>query len=216
MKNKFVFWFIGSTGSGKTTQSRLFHKFYNEMSDDENIYPQIKPIKNSSVNPNKPYSYFSLMSNNTANLGRWTGKPCCGTDTLSTKAQIESSLFFALMERDIVIIDGIMATGKWIDFIRAHKNIKLILIHLKIDTELNELRVRERRAAKSNLPIEEVILEVKTKENILRKIKNFSNLYRKLKDEADLALEVSASDSPESISHYILKNSIPFLLKNIK
>lgn len=108
-----------------------------------------------------------------------------------------------LLDNDVqyVILDPIMSTGKYIDFIRVAQ-VKLYCFFLDFKTpEDNFLRVMSRREAKTG-KFEE--LSEKTKENLTTKVRNFRSLYNRVKDKCDVKYCFDALDEKEKIYGKIL------------
>ncbi len=181
---KLAIWIIGGSGVGKTTLAAEIHKFIAEVTGSK-----YKPQVVGWGDKEKEF-VFTQLSQFSANLGTFGFNACGGTDSLSTKDRISASYLEAIKHYPIVIIEGIMATSKWYDWIKEAENTKLFLIHLEISPEENFRRLRLRRSARTGEKASNVILRDKTKENLTRKLTNFRNLYRKTSHQADYHIQI--------------------------
>ncbi len=191
MKKPIVIWIIGSNGSGKTTQAKLLGNFFKTE--------PLKIIEGTENNINWAYSTYG---NKIANVGRVQNNPCCGTDTLQTKEQIRLSYLKAITNHKIVILDGIMASGAWLEFINeVETNILLVLLDIDINDNLK--RIRARRSAKN--ADKEIIINPSTVENLKGKIKGFKSLYNNLSDKIDNKIIIEAKSNVSDVNNRILK-----------
>jgi len=184
MVNKLCIWIIGSNSVGKTTQARLLHEYFAEL---YGVQPNPQLIKIQDKGLEVKLTTFSPFS---VNLGDLTTSQCGGTDTLGTKNQIISAYNLALQISPVVIVEGIMATGQWIDFLKQDK-VHVILIYLRMSDDLNFERLRNRRAIKKGISVEEVILTEKTKDNVIGKLRGFESLYERMKNQCDYFMKVN-------------------------
>lgn len=182
--SKLAIWIIGGSSVGKTTLAFQIHKFVAKITDS-----QITPKVIGWGNRDREFM-FTKMSKYSANLGEFGHTACGGTDTLSTKDRIKNSYLKAIENSPIVIIEGIMATGTWIEFLKDENN-KVFLIHLDISPEENFKRLRRRRAEKLKIEQENVCLAPKTLDNLSLKLRNFRNLYRKMSSQVDYRLQIN-------------------------
>lgn len=183
---KLAIWIIGGSGVGKTTLAAEIHKFIAETTGSK-----YKPQVVGWGDRDKEFA-FTQLSKFSANLGTFGFRACGGTDSLSTKDRISASYLEAIKHYPIVIIEGIMATSKWYDWIRQAENTKLFLIHLEISPEENFRRLKKRRSDKTGELTSNIILRDSTKENLTRKLMNFRNLYRKTSLQADYRIQIHA------------------------
>jgi uridine kinase len=135
---------------------------------------------------------------------------CTGTDTISKKEMIREGYELLLNKGvKLIIIDGIMATTTWLDFLKNDKS-KLMVVLLDFPTvEDNLERVIQRRIKKKpkdELKIIESITE-KTMANLEGKIKGFRSLYNKVIPYSDavLKLEFNDPDLSSKISNTIIQ-----------
>ena len=193
--NRITLWIIGSNGSGKTTQAKLLHQ----------IEPNSSPIYKTSSLAGSTICYTEFgPSHLVCNVGWVKDNQCTGVDSLSTREQIEKSYQKALFSQNkIIIVDGIMATGTWLNFLRNDKT-KLIVILLHFESTIqNAKRIQQRRANKENgvvRPIEE-----KTFKNLEGKIKGFKSMFDKAKQVADESLQINANLPEQEIHEAICK-----------
>jgi adenylate kinase family enzyme len=175
-----VIWFLGSNGSGKTTQSRKIHSYFG------NEEKQIHKDKNG-------YSY-TITSGEIGHVGKFSNNQCCGTDTIQKKEDIQKC-FEELLSKNLTIItlDGIMATGTWPEFLMSDKTI-LLPILLNVSESLNFDRVMQRRFNKKGVMEE---LDDKTKENLKRKIKSFQSIYSRCPSKHKLKIECEGKNEDE-------------------
>ena len=222
MKN-IVIWFIGSNATGKTTQAALFHNLFRNDDTRTRIF--------ESKEGKELIWRYTQVSPKTANLGRFSHpltvkkelvklkeefkddyltqirkiKPldCCGTDTLQTKAQIIESFKKASERSKFVVVEGIMATGKWIDFIKNDNNIVFLFL-LDIELEENLKRVKSRKANKQGVSIEDVVVGDNLEKNISGKIRGFQSLFKRVKDKCDYSLSLDAKEDKKKLHNKIL------------
>lgn len=129
---------------------------------------------------------------------------CCGTDTMSKKAQIMAAFETTTSSPSrIIVVEGIMATGTWIDFLKT-KNTVVFMVHLKISLEDNVMRLRARRAAKKNITPNLVEFKPKTMQNISGKIRGFESLYKRMEPKTDYNMEIDAMENINVINKKIL------------
>src|SRR5690606_7019990 len=109
-QRKLVIWFIGGNSVGKTTNANLIHHFFKDIVGGER-----KVIEWIEEDKKCAYTQMNLLS---SNLGIFGKTACGGTDTLNSKFQIRRSFEEALEASEAVIVEGIMATGTWVEFLR--------------------------------------------------------------------------------------------------
>lgn len=181
-------WIIGGSGVGKTTLAVNIHNFFKKIYADE-----CKTKVFGFGEDNKEFLYTEV-SPFSANLGILSNSQCSGTDTLSTKERIKNSFFLAKKNYPVVIIEGIMATGTWIDWIKEHEDVELFTIHITISDEENLKRLKIRRSKKKQCSPEEIIIEQKTKDNLSGKIRGFASLFGRVKHKSDYFLEINSEN----------------------
>lgn len=194
-------WIIGSNASGKTTQAKLLHS---QIGNGEACF-----FKGN--NPMGVEYKFTTFGDNIANLGQVGNNQCTGADTINKKESFISSYNEALKHSKIVVVDAIMATGTWVEFLKKD-DVKLFVVLLNYSSlENNLLRLKERRANKKDISPADVTFNAKTLSNVASKIKTFKSLYERVKDKADLALEVPAELEIEEINKKILNSLFLFI-----
>ncbi len=195
-KAKLIVWLIGSNSSGKTTQSRMLHDFFGngKMEVNKRISPMGFNLK------------YTTFGSNIANLGVIQDTDCCGADTISLKEDMVMSYQYACEASEIVVVDAIMATGSYIEFLRHSipDPVKILLVHLDISEEANFQRVRSRRATKRGKDLDEEQLSLKTRQNLAGKIKGFKSLFQRMQPLVDKAIIVNAELPREKIQEFIL------------
>lgn len=204
---KKVIWIIGSNCSGKTTQSKLIHKNLNKSK-----YKQIiNVLFTNSLNEDD--NTFITLYDTTCHVGKVEDNQCTGTDSLSTKDKIEMSYLDLILNHDknIVLIDGVLATSLWSGIINQVKpmfNIETSVYLLDYKTnEANYARLRQRRANKTGKPVESIVLEEKTLLNVAGKIKGFRSMFEKVKDDFNVSCIIDAELPIAEIHKIIVKKS---------
>lgn len=202
MKKKSLIWLLGGTATGKTTQSIELHKRLNGFKNDSFKFKAkdyVRKIKAGEVKT------ALTVYNKTIHLGRISFADCCGTDTLGKKEQIIKAYEIALkMDRKYIIVDGIMATGKWIEFLdNSNVNIFLFLLHFGSVAE-NVKRLIERR--KDPISGDEAMLSEHTIFKVVDRRKYFNNLFNKLVegDRVYSSNMIEANLSKETITELML------------
>lgn len=193
---KTVVWFLGSNGTGKTTQTK---SLLNVLGNKNNI----EIITGKEEDTEFKYTKYG----NVSALGIISDRDCCGCDTLSTKAMIRLSYLKAIEDTDIVFIDGIMSTNTWIEFIRE-REVKVLVVHFKISLEENLLRVLQRR----NQTLEEMGDDrfMKLHDNLKGKIKGFQSSFNKQISNCDSNLEILATEDKDKITTKIIEEITKF------
>lgn len=193
---KLFIWLIGTNGSGKTTQAKMFHNFACEQT-------QQIDINNGEVK-------ISHWGCKIAHVGLIGKNQCTGTDTLNTKEQIKNSFLKACDLADIVVVDGIMATGTWYDDIFKFKKTEdciyvLVNLHYFNEKEMIE-RLKKRRFLKEGVAeiSDDTIEKIKTKN------KGFFRLFEKQKSFFDISLQIDASLKENVIFDKILHSILKF------
>ncbi len=200
MTKNLIIWLIGGNSVGKTTQARRIHSYLGGLTN-ESFDPQIvKWIENEKK------CCYTLMSPLSANLGELAKTACGGTDTLNSKFQIQRSLEEVRKVREVVIIEGIMATGQWIDFL-ATSNTVLLTILLDVSEDNNFRRLRQRRGAKMGIDPSEVQISVKTQENLSSKLRGFRSLFSRASQRSNYSMSLDTNVlTIEEVTHLILPN----------
>lgn len=211
-----ILWFIGANATGKTTQAALFHKYLQGKKRHFGL-----SYKDGTTEGGVKWKY-TICSEMSSNLGRMNhpllvpngdkALDCCGTDTLSTKVQIMESLKRAKKASSIVVVDGIMATGQWIEFLKDEStHVCLIFCDIDIDTCLK--RLKKRRAQKLGVSIFDVDeFTEKTVENITGKVNGFRSLWLRMYDQCDSRLKI---DSNQFDKHQINEQIIDYFENHI-
>lgn len=200
MKNKITVNFIGSNASGKSTQSKILHSQF-KTKEKEIIKIFSKRRENDKlIDVYKGcYTDFGLI----ANLGNVNENQCSGTDTLSTKEQIEISYNKCIEDnKKIIVVDAIMYTGQWLKFLKNDQSyLLLVLLDFK-KLEDNIERIINRRMLKN--PDKNISLNQKTVDNISGKIRGFRSQFENAKKETDFSLKIDCMKSKEDINSMIL------------
>jgi len=181
---RIVIWIIGGNSVGKTTQARLFHDYFSELAGEQ-TKPELVKWTEQGVELK-----FTLFNSFSANLGDLTTNQCGGTDTLNTKHQIVESFNEALKQRPVVIVEGIMATGQWIHFLKT-KETRVFLFYLSMTDKQNFNRLRKRRAEKQGVEWTTIELKEKTMDNLSGKLRGFESLYNRMKDLVDESYKIN-------------------------
>lgn len=186
-KKNLIIWFVGGSSVGKTTQASNVHTYFKNKCN----YGKVEYIKWNKEGKTYGYTFMNPIS---ANLGKFGATACSGTDTLGSKKQIQESLEFALKRRQVVVIEGIMATAQWIDFIRRPDAVVWIIL-LDCTEKANFRRLQRRRSLKLQVPIDTIEITQKTKDNLAGKLRGFRSLFLKVKDRCDYATYLDTSKS---------------------
>jgi len=205
--NRVTVWLIGSNASGKTTQARLLHQL---QINTKPIYRE-SYMGNLKENPER-LCYTEFEEKLVCNIGWVKNNQCTGTDSLHTRLQVEHSYKKAIQSwNKIIIVDGIMATGQWLNFLRNEDTKLLVVLLHFVELEDNILRIQQRRQAKhgGELPS----LDDRTIKNITGKIKGFKSMFDKASEVADKSLLLNAVQ-PENIIHGYICDSIFNLIDN--
>jgi uridine kinase len=210
VNKQLAIWVIGTNGSGKTSLARFLHEKLRKVSEDGPWdFKQDTFIKwKNSEDKICGYTQFSRFS---ANLGKLDGAACGGTDTLNSKAQIIESLEVANEKIPIVIVEGIMATATWIDFLKTERR-AVFLIHLDIDEEANLERLRARRAVKADIDPSAVEITPETKEKLASKRTTFRNLYSKMQGKVDESIQLKTENlTPQQVQKKVWKKFFEYI-----
>ncbi len=201
-----VLWIIGGNASGKTTQSKLLHQ---KLSGDK--YKHIVQFEFINSKNNVDKTSYTLYQNS-AHVGAMRDNQCTGTDSLSTKDQIEMS-YLTLMDNfkmNYVLIDGIMSTQSWVEMILQAQPDETYLVLLTFDKiEDNLKRVQERRFIKNQTFINGMKylepLKDKTISNVTGKWRGFYSLFMRVHKQFTAYKIIDATLSREKINNEILK-----------
>ncbi len=185
MENKVVLWIIGGNSTGKTTCARKIHEYFREIAEIQHN-PAIL-FKENQIK----YTFYSNLS---CNLGDLTKSQCGGTDTLGKKDVIIATYNKAIQKYPIVVIEGIMATGQWIEFIKFKPEIKVFLLLLNMTPEANFNRLKQRKGIKSSKPTTEILLTQKTMDNLSGKLRGFQSLFNRMQPFVDDSLQLDVDD----------------------
>lgn len=186
MEKKLIIWFIGGNSVGKTTMATVFHDWFSRYC------PGLQKPEIVTWQEEGKKCCYTNMNGISANLGEFGLTACGGTDTLNSKYQIQRSFEEAIKQRQVVIIEGIMATNQWQAFLRR-KDAVLWTILLDVGEKANFSRLRKRRAAKRGIAPEQVEINAKTRENMSGKLRGFRSLYRKASEYSDHATRLNTS-----------------------
>lgn len=213
---KIAVWFIGGNSAGKTTQARMLHDHFRYVAGD--IIPPIlfEYTKDGwgagNAKRSEVHHFFTKMGSFSSNLGNLKGNACSGTDNLSTKEQIMFAYNVALRHTPVVVIEGIMATGQWIEFIKK-ENVIVYLVHLTLTEDALFDRLKQRRATKRGQSIESVEIAPKTRENMLGKLKGFKSLFDRMKSRVDLSREIDSTKLNKEQIHKIIVGDVEKLIR---
>ncbi|HPI19501.1 MAG TPA: hypothetical protein PKY56_03950 [Candidatus Kapabacteria bacterium] len=175
MEKTLVIWIIGGNSTGKTTLARNIHKFFQNIAT-----PTEKVISVGDF-------YYTEMSKYSCNVGDLLKSQCAGCDTLGTKQQIINCFEYVVDRYPVVVLEGIMATGTWIEFLKRDDTIVFTIL-LNVTPETNFSMVSKRRAIKKGISQFEVEVTEKTRENMSSKLRGFMSLYERMKPKSDYSL----------------------------
>lgn len=181
MEKNLVIWIIGGNAVGKSTACAHLHQYFKELCED---------MSEPKIIQGDDYC-FTKMSKYSSNLGKFGISQCAGADTLNTKALVIKSFEEALKVTPVVMIDAILSTGTWIEFLKRDDTL-VFLILLDMDEESNFKRLRKRRAKKQGIRASEVEIKPKTRENMALKLKGFRSLYLRMIPQVDFHLKFDA------------------------
>lgn len=192
MSKTLVIWIIGGSGVGKSTLARNLHEWIRKtLYSGKQNGPILVRFPKST-----PEIFYTKYSDYSCNLGDMTKSQCGGCDTLSNKEQIISTFNQAIQDFPIVVLEGIMATGQWGDFLKTRDTI-LFLVHLGMSSENNFKRLKERRSIKKGVDVSKIVLEQKTMDNLSRKLRGFKSLYNKMKSLSDFSIDMEVDNKDE-------------------
>ena len=214
-ENKLVVWIIGTNGSSKTTQARMLHEYFRNIAGDiirPLLFEYDKNGCGSGSNSSQTYFYFTKMGSLSSNLGNLKGNACSGTDNLGKKEQVILAFKKALQHTPVVVLEGIMATGQYIEFLKTDETI-VYLVHLTLTEDALFDRLKHRRATKTGLGIESVIIAPKTRENMLGKLKGFKSLFERMKSRVDLSREIDSTKLTKEQIHKIIVMDVEKLIQ---
>lgn len=189
-KKNLVIWIIGSNSVGKSTLAANLHLYFIQKFSETGDFDLQYFMQNVQENEAK----FTICSPVSVNIGKFNhplltqeGKTneCCGTDNVANKQSIIESVKLAKQTCPIIIIEGIMATGQWIDFLSDDET-EVCLILLETELEANLKRLRQRRAKKLGCLLSEVPdFDTKTIENISGKVRGFTSLFHRVEQKCE-------------------------------
>jgi len=205
---QLAIWIIGTNSSGKTSLARFLHEELQDAAGYRKWGGEFIRWPHEASGKYCGYTRFSAFS---ANLGKLDGAACGGTDTLNSKAQIIESLEVANEKVPIVILEGIMATATWIDFLKTDRR-KVFLVHLDINEEANLSRLRARRGVKAGIAPHLVEITQETQEKLASKRKTFRNLYGKMEGLVDYAIQLSTENlTPRQVQKKVWRSFGKFM-----
>lgn len=209
MKKRLVIWIIGGSGVGKTTQASYLHNFFHYSLTNKPINPEIISWKEDNEKGEPKKLCYTLMNPLSANLGPFGSTACSGTDSLGSKFQIRRSFEEAYKRRQVVMIEGLMSTTTWSEFLRRPKTDAVLwVVLLDTDEDTNFSRLRQRRAVKLGVDPAEVYLSQETEDNLASKLRNFRNLYTKMSKIADYSTKIHTSALDEGETAELLTKGL--------
>lgn len=192
---KVAVFLLGAGGTGKTT-TRI-------------AYGQGEPVQhkiNISVETKKGQKddgklFYSLYDNCAV-----AGNLSTGTDANTSPEIIRNSFLHCLEYKDVVFIDGVMSSSKWVDMVNDYPGeMKVITVHYDFDTSEVYQRLLTRRASNGKVESE---LPEKTRKNSDSFIKRAANAVRSFDTQCNkpvVKLKVSANETTEQIVAKIKK-----------
>lgn len=147
---KLAIFLLGAGGTGKTTTRKSLCKGE----------PEAYRIGTENTGNNNDRYFYTIYSNCAL-----AGNPNSGSDANTGPAFIRSAFNDSLERSDIVIVDGVMASPRWVEMVNDHQEpLKVLLVHFNLsETEIIR-RLMGRR--KANGKVEEALPE-KTLKNAL-------------------------------------------------
>ena len=209
MAKKLVFWLLGGSCSGKTTQHRLLLKNLSDVTDGVLIQGQMKNL-----------TFMYTKFGNVATLGKIGQNQCTGIDSVYSKLGADGvalSLKMALEDKDIdfIIVECLFSTMKWLtrwDKLDLRLKMNLLVVHLSFSEWDNYKRLCQRRAKKEG---KKEWWEIDITNNTILRVgsKNRENevIYRKLEGLVEDRIQVQATLSEIKIQEQILN----FIQKNL-
>lgn len=186
-----VVWLIGSNASGKTTQAKMLHN----------------SLGNKPKQILRGEDYKITTFGNIINLGEVNDNQCTGADTLKGKVEFIKSFEVAMKLRPVIIIvDAIMATGQFIEFLNKPNVILFPILLDYITVNSNIDRIKQRRAKKKSVDPDSIQIDEKTYKNIEGKIRGFRSLFEKAKVVSKHHLKCIATNPATSIHDEILSS----------
>ena len=205
---QLAIWIIGTNSSGKTSLARFLHSELQEVAGYRRW--DSRYIKWPHETSGK-YCGYTKFSPYTANLGKLDVTACGGTDTLNSKAQVIESLNVANEKVPIVILEGIMSTATYIDFLKTDRRM-VYLVHLDVDEEANLSRLRARRGLKAGISPSKVEITPETQEKLASKRKTFRNLYDKMESRVDASIQLKTENlTPRQVEKKVWKHFFDFM-----
>ena len=212
MKKNLTIWIVGSNSSGKTTLARNIHNLFSEFYKEKIEYVSFKEI-DSEKNIEKKCGY-TKMNNFSSNLGKLDSAACGGTDTLNSKFQVRRSFEEASKVTPVVVIEGILATGQWIDFLKRENNI-IMMILLDIDEDTNMERLKKRRAEKLGCSASDIKITHNTMKNVESKRNTHRSLFYRMEDFTDIRLNIPTQNyTQKQVFDKVKKKILEFLENN--
>lgn len=209
--NKIIIWIIAGLSVGKTTQNK---KLLHSLKDAKRVYH--KSFEGSTF---YAFTSYGLI----CSLGEINNSQCCGLDRVSSKLKNEGvrySIEKAFEVCDIVIVESIMSSSKWIEFLGKF-DAELFIIHLDISFEENVRRLKWRKYSKERITmgrgLDEGYLEEELTDanyEFIRKTRmQYKNIFERERDECGEHhyLNIDGARKPEEINEKILK----FIYNNI-
>lgn len=206
-KKNLTIWIVGANSSGKTMLARAIHNMFSKASKENMSYKQWVEYDEEKKMDKK--CGYTIMNRFSCNLGKLDSAACGGTDTLNSRFQVKRSFEEACKMRSIVVIEGILATGTWIEFLKRDDN-KILMVLLDIDEETNHQRLRERRAKKLGCDPSDIEITENTRKNVEAKRNTHRSLFNRMEGEVDVRLNLntkhmSLEDVREAVNKQILQ-----------
>lgn len=191
--NRVTVWLIGSNASGKTTLAKHIHKTFNPVNGLSGF-----DVRSFIFSKMDEKTIVTTKYVKTGHVGAMNNNQCTGTDTISKKEMMIEGYQNLLSDPEIriLVIDGIMATGTWTEFLKNDQT-KLLVVLLDFDSvEENIERVVQRRIEKKPHEAIKIIDSIKqtTYDNLQGKINGFQSLYRRVSHLADTCIKIKYND----------------------
>lgn len=212
---------VGSNGAGKTTQSKLLIKFFNEKT--------LEPKKVISCEAGGQNVMYTVYNNGFCVIGKVGQNQCTGIDSVYGKLKADGvvkSIEMALNDDDVNIIlaECIFATVSWVRKIYNagfFGSMRKVVIHLDLTMWENFNRIQQRRAKKQG--IEEwwtIPLQNTVYKNVGAKNRETRTIFEKLigeheRTEENLVFEDGLKISAVEPENKIHKNIVNFIFDNL-